>query len=135
LMEVRRAIEVQTARLAAARCTPEELAVLQEIVGQMAAHLEDLDEYIELDTSLHLRLAGASHNTMLYHLVESLGDPARRSVREGLLHRHSLAELERVQALHEELIVAVARGDVEGAGQAMASHFDDAVTALVSGEG
>lgn len=132
LMEVRRGIEVQSATLAAERRTPEELARLAEIVAQMGHHLGELDTYIELDATLHLQIAAATHNSMLYHLVESLHGSARESMREGLLHRHTQEELERVQQLHEALLRELENGNVEGAARAMAMHFDDAVTALVS---
>ncbi|HTK06558.1 MAG TPA: FadR/GntR family transcriptional regulator [Ktedonobacteraceae bacterium] len=131
LIEVRQGIEVQSAILAAQRRTPEELAQLTEIVAQMGRALKELDAYIELDASLHLHIAQTTHNAMLYHLVQSLHNSARDSIRAGLQHRRTEQELERVQQLHEVILQEIARGDAQGAARAMTLHFDDAVTAMV----
>lgn len=134
LMEVRKGIEVESALLAANRRTPEELAHLQETVATMRAHVGDPDAYTELDVALHLLIAQASHNAMLYHLVESIRESLRDAVRAGLRQRRTAVQLERVQELHEALVAEVARGNVEGAGQAMTQHFNEAVTALSGDE-
>jgi DNA-binding FadR family transcriptional regulator len=131
LMEVRKGIEVEGAILAAQRRTPEELARLAATVAQMHRCLHDPDAYIELDVALHLLIASASHNRMLYHLVESIREALKDSVREGLRRRRTGEQLERVQVLHEALLTELERGDPERAGRAMALHFDEAVMALI----
>lgn len=131
LMEVRRGLEIESAILAAERRTPEELVHLTEIVMSMSQQLNDLDIYRELDVSLHVQIAAATHNSMLYHLVESLLHSGQDAIRQGLLRRHTDEELRRVQQLHEALLQELARGDGVAAGRAMALHFDDAVTVLV----
>jgi GntR family transcriptional repressor for pyruvate dehydrogenase complex len=130
LMEVRKAIEVQSARLAAQRRTAAELDRLGGIVARMRDHIEDVEGYTALDVELHLAIAAASHNAMLYHLVESIRDVLEETIRRGLRQRRSREQLERVQVLHEALRDEVQRGDAESAAQAMAQHFDEAVTAL-----
>lgn len=132
LIDVRRGIETQSALLAARTRTPEELAQIVEIVERMRASLADLDTYIELDALLHLRIASATHNTLLYLLVEALHGAARDSIRAGLASRHTEQELERVQQLHEILVLEIEHQDAEAAARAMALHFDDAVAALAS---
>lgn len=134
LMEVRKGIEVQSALLAAERRTPEDVAQMLELTAAMRRHVRDPDAYIELDVALHLRIAAASHNAMLYHLVESLRQALTDTVREGLRRRRTVAQLDRVQALHEALVADLERGDPEGARRSMALHFDEAVMALVEGE-
>lgn len=131
LIDVRRGIEMQSALLAARARTQDELARMTEIVAQMSTCLADPNRYIELDASLHLHIAAATHNTLLSLLVESLHNAARDSIRAGLASRRTEEELERVQLLHEALLQAIERQEEQAAAQAMALHFDDAVTALV----
>jgi DNA-binding FadR family transcriptional regulator len=135
LMEVRRGIEIQSALLAAQRRTPEDVAEVERVVAAMRQHLHDPQAYTALDVELHLLIASASGNTLLYHLVESIREPLRDTIREGLRRRGSVAEYERVQELHEHLVAALARGDPHEAARAMALHFDEAVMALVQDEG
>jgi DNA-binding FadR family transcriptional regulator len=133
LIEVRKGVEVQSAMLAAERRTYEELAHMKEIVAKMSQHLDDLDAYTERDMALHLAVASATHNTMMYYLVESIREVSKDTIREGLLHRRTAEQLERVQELHEMLLVELERGDARAAGQVMALQFDEAIIALVSG--
>lgn len=134
LMDVRRGIEIQSALLAARKRTPEDLAQLSEIVQRMSQSLHDLESYIELDATFHLNIAAAGHNTLLYHLVASLHSATRDSIQAGLEHRHTDQELQRVQQLHETLLQQIEIQDEQGAIQAMAQHFDEAITALVTPE-
>jgi GntR family transcriptional repressor for pyruvate dehydrogenase complex len=130
LMEVRRGIEVLSVELAARRRTPEQVARMAELVGAMRLHLADPDAYTELDVELHLLIAAAAHNTMLYHLVESLRHVLKGSIREGLRRRQTDAELERVQIHHEALLSAIQSADAEQAIGAMVAHFDEAIRVL-----
>jgi GntR family transcriptional repressor for pyruvate dehydrogenase complex len=132
LIEVRKGIEVQSAMLAAERRTPEELARMKEIVAQMSQRLGDPDAYIELDLALHLAIALATHNAMMYHLIEAIREISKDTIREGLLRRRTNEQLERVQELHEMLIAELERGDAEAASRAMAHQFDEAIVALVT---
>ncbi|BCL84010.1 GntR family transcriptional regulator [Ktedonobacteria bacterium brp13] len=132
LIEVRKGIEVQSAMLAAERRTHEELTRMREIVTMMGQHLGNSDTYIELDLELHLAIASATHNTMMYHLIESIREVSKDTIREGLLHRRTTEQLERVQELHAMLLAELERGDADAAGQAMALQFDEAIIALVT---
>jgi GntR family transcriptional regulator, transcriptional repressor for pyruvate dehydrogenase complex len=130
LMEVRRGIEALSVELAARRRTPEQVARMADLVAAMRVHLADSDAYTELDVELHLLIAAAAHNTMLYHLVESLRDVLKGSIREGLRRRQTGAELERVQIHHEAILSAIQSGDAKQAIGAMAAHFDEAMRVL-----
>ncbi len=132
LMEVRKPVEVQSAMLAAQRRTPEELARISETVVIMRKRLDDLEAYTDLDVEFHLLVAAATHNTTMYHLINSIRDALKDVIREGLRRRDTREQLERVQHLHEIILAAIECGDANKAGQAMTQHFDEAVTALVN---
>jgi DNA-binding FadR family transcriptional regulator len=135
LVEVRRGIELESARLAATRRTKEEGTVLAELVERMRRAIDDPDAYAELDVEFHLAIAAASHNRMIRHLVSSLRGALHETIREGLRARQSRAQFERVQQLHEALCRRIVAGDAPGAQKAMLAHFDEAVDVLVRRRG
>ena len=51
----------------------------------------------------------------------------------GLRHRFTAVELDRVQALHVQIVDAVRQGDADAAALAMTRHFDDALAAVYRG--
>lgn len=133
LLEVRKGVEVQSASLAAQRRTPEDLAEMASVAAAMRQHLHDSDAYSELDVKLHLQIASAARNAMLYHLVESIRGPSQVAIREGLRRRFpDEQQLERVQVLHEDLLAALEKGDSREAEQAMSRHFDEAVVTMMT---
>lgn len=134
LMEIRRGIEVQSAWLAAQRRPDGDVQEITDVVADMREHLHDPRRFAKLDTRFHLLVAQASGNLMLYHLVESIRDPLEDSIREGLQHRTTEAQFERVQDLHEELLAAIEAADPKAAAAAMTQHFDDALMAMVTGQ-
>lgn len=134
LLEVRKGVEVQSASLAAQRRTPEDLAEMASVAAAMRQHLHNPDAYSELDVKLHLQIASAARNAMLYHLVESIRGPSQVAIREGLRRRSpDEQQLERVQVLHEDLLAALEKGDSREAEQAMSRHFDEAVVTMMTG--
>lgn len=132
LMEVRRPIEVQSARLAASRRSKDQLKQLKKVLKSMRKHCHDIEAYTNLDVSFHLLIAEASGNAMMNFLVGSIRGALHDAISEGLDRRRSTAELDRVQELHEGIFERIAEGDSDGAAEVMARHFDEAVTALVA---
>jgi GntR family transcriptional regulator, transcriptional repressor for pyruvate dehydrogenase complex len=130
LLEVRRGIEVESARLAAERRTDEDLAAIEVLLSVMQRDLLEPELYAEHDLELHLRIASAAHNSLVYHLVESIRSCLRETIREGLRRRRSRRDFERIQAAHVGIAQAVRSGDPRAASEAMADHFDRAIAAL-----
>jgi GntR family transcriptional regulator, transcriptional repressor for pyruvate dehydrogenase complex len=131
LLEVRKGLEQQSAALAAARRTPEDIAALRAMVATMAQHIHDADTYIELDYTLHLQIAIAAHNGMLRHLIASIREPLKEMSREGLRRQPADRGRRGIQARHEQLVEAIAAGDGVTAAAAMADHLDGARTMIV----
>lgn len=131
LMEVRKPLEAQSARLAAERRTDEEAGRMARIVSSMSERLEDPEAYANLDVAFHLLVAEATRNKMLHRLIASIRGSMKDAVLEGLLRRQTPGRLERVQELHEEVLSGIERRDPDAAAEAMTAHFDDAVTALI----
>jgi GntR family transcriptional repressor for pyruvate dehydrogenase complex len=124
LLEVRKGLELQSVALAAERRTPAEIAAMRATLAAMAECLHDADRYTELDYQLHLQIAEATHNTLLRHLVVSIRDPAKETIREGLRRQPNDRGRRRIQAGHEWIVAAIAAGDVDAAVAAMHQHLD-----------
>jgi DNA-binding FadR family transcriptional regulator len=126
IKEVRRALEIPSAELAAQRRTDKD-------VGQLAAllaRLEDADNPArrnQLDADFHIAVAIASGNPLLVKLIEDM---------RTVLEEHSLALAKaphRRKAAHIEHSIiydAIVRRDAGAAAAAMAAHLDAAEQAF-----
>lgn len=130
LLEIRRGIEVQSAILAAERRTDTDLEQIQSVLMQMRDVIKRPEAYARLDLKLHLLIAAASHNQLMYHLIESIRDALHNTILEGLRSRGTPEQLERVQQIHEDIVQQIARKDSKTAAEAMGAHFDDAISAV-----
>ncbi len=119
LMELRIAVEVQAAGLAARRATLEDLRRLSGI------EIRPYDSGLaESDIAFHRGIAEASHNGLLRQLSQDIVD---------LLHEHMPAILHviytqpggagAVQRQHDMVLGAIRRGDEEAARKAMRDHL------------
>ena len=134
LLELRRGIEVQGALLAARRRTPEDVEVMRSCLDRMEAKIGDPDGFLDIDVELHQAIAGASKNRMLGHLVDSIREVMRDTMKEGLVRHTDPTNWHNIQASHVKLVDLIDRGDVEGAGACMASHFDEAIHGILTRE-
>lgn len=134
MLEVRRGLERQSARLAAERRTDAELARLRERVGALREAVADVDGYLDLDVAFHVALAEAAHNTMLSHLVTSMRQALRASMDVVRVRQHPAVRL-RVQDAHEAVVEAVAARDSAAAERAMEAHFEAIAHSLDRQEG
>jgi GntR family transcriptional regulator, transcriptional repressor for pyruvate dehydrogenase complex len=133
-MEIRKGLEVQSASLAAQRRSAEDLSALQAVLTEMRTSLRDIPVFSQLDLRFHLLIAGASRNTMLARLVESIRQLLKFAIDEGMRSRTTDAQFEELYLVHERIVAALVRGDPDEAGQAMAYHFERVVMPLVRAE-
>lgn len=131
VLELRKGIEVQNAALAAQRRTPDQLEELTGITAAMRRNLDNAEKYVELDTAFHLLIASMTDNAMIYHLVHAIREALKDTLHESLVRPRTSDLLERVQTGHERILASLEAGDVEGARQAMAAHFDEAVRTIL----
>jgi DNA-binding GntR family transcriptional regulator len=123
LYVVRTELEGLAARLAAQHATPEEIAVLREMIAEDRALLDDPPSLARANRRFHKQVHLASHNRFLVQQLD-------------LVHRHmallattSLAvegRGERALAEHDAIVDAIARRDGEGAFQALKAHISRA---------
>ncbi|MGK5521048.1 FadR/GntR family transcriptional regulator [Micromonospora sp. URMC 107] len=113
VVEVRRAFEVEAARLAALRRTTEDLAALDGALAAREAAWRGgrVDEFVEADAALHTAVVAAAHNGMLAELYASVGAALRSTVAQSM---GDALEPERYVD-HSRLVEAVRAGDADRA--------------------
>lgn len=131
IMEARKPIEVQSARLAATRRTPDQLEAMQDVIRKMRRSLSNADAYVDLDHELHRMIAEASGNVIIMHLIGSLRGALNELTQTTLYRRRNRQQLERVHVLHEAIVNEIGYRNADAAGQAMDVHFSEALAFLI----
>lgn len=130
LLELRRGLEVQSALLAARRRNAEDMGRLRTLVREMRVHKGDIEAYLDLDVQLHLAIASASRNQMLFQVLDSLRVPSRDTMKEGQNLHANPRDQEAIQRNHEILVDLIEARDAQGAAAYMAKHFDEAIESI-----
>ncbi|MGA5137542.1 GntR family transcriptional regulator [Streptomyces azureus] len=106
LFELREALEVYAAGLAASRATPQGLAEVQELLDGAAAATEagDAELITELNSRLHDRIVAMAGNNLLTEALEPVAGRLRWMTRRNEEWPQLLVE-------HRELFEAIASGD------------------------
>jgi DNA-binding FadR family transcriptional regulator len=118
ILEVRRALEVEAARLAATRRTDEDILHIE-------AALDDPDLFVEADLAFHMAVAHATHNLVLIDLYEDFSAALRASITAAG------TSLNKSYIPHDSIARAIAAGDAtaaERAGHACMEHILIALT-------
>lgn len=111
VLEVRRALEVEVARLAAVRRTPDQVDELRRLrdTRSQAYASGELDAMVAADLALHRLIAESSHNPVLIALYENLQDAIGANIRFNFEHpAHD-------DDSHHALVEAIAEGDARAA--------------------
>ncbi|HEX2315129.1 MAG TPA: FadR/GntR family transcriptional regulator [Thermomonospora sp.] len=114
ILEVRRALETEAARLAALRRTDEDVARIRAALARCEELAESGDRcaFVEADLDFHMAVAEATHNRVLIELYGDFGEALRASITAAV------NLLEHVDVPHAPLAEAVVRGDADAAEQA-----------------
>jgi GntR family transcriptional regulator, transcriptional repressor for pyruvate dehydrogenase complex len=130
--EVRQALEVQAARLAAVRRTPADLLELRERLAereQARARGQDAS-FVEADLAFHRSVIAAAHNPLLAEMFDSFGTVLKEAL-AAVISDSEIANLS-ADPMHARLAEAIEAGDVAAAEQATHDHLDPTATALRS---
>ncbi|WP_028654786.1 FadR/GntR family transcriptional regulator [Nocardioides sp. J54] len=120
LLEVRQAIEVRAAALAAQRRTDDDLAALDRLAARRLAALDagDGQGFVDADVAFHVAVVTAAHNPLLSELYGGLVETLRASIDDPT--RGYPAMLPE----HDAVLEAVRRGDAGAAARASAELLD-----------
>jgi DNA-binding FadR family transcriptional regulator len=126
VLAARGLVEGETAALAAANATVADLARIRETLSLMREEFDARASALDGDALFHVRIAEASANGALAHLVKQLWD-----FRQGSMFRkidqHFDVPARHAAAIGEHLAVieAIERRDAEAARAAMLRHLDN----------
>jgi GntR family transcriptional regulator, transcriptional repressor for pyruvate dehydrogenase complex len=130
--EVRQALEVQAARLAASRRTEADIAALGECLAQRTeARARGRDAaFVETDLAFHRCVVAAAHNALLTEMFDSFATV----LREALIVVVTDSGLAATGAdpAHARLAEAIEAGDAEAAEHATHDHLDPTAAVLRS---
>lgn len=128
ILEARRAIESEVARLAALRSTPELLGEMSRVVEQHQAQVAARGTGWQEDASFHRLLARAAGNQVLLAASELVREHGQLSP----VLEHIRARVGSVMvADHRAILQRVQARDPEGAAQAMARHIDNVIRDVI----
>ncbi|GAA0431824.1 FadR/GntR family transcriptional regulator [Leifsonia naganoensis] len=119
LVELRRVIEPEAARLAAQRATLAELADLERAARELTAAVHDRAAYPEWDAAFHQAVFVASHNPLLVRFGALVGDVLRIAFAIQQDDGRSSVDLATDAARHVIVLDALRDGDAEAAAAAM----------------
>lgn len=113
VLQVRRALEMQGARLAALRRTPQDIHALEALLAarDTAAAEQDWDLMIDRDAAFHVLIVQTSHNGLLAELYTGLTEVVKASVAVAV----QAAPTDSAQICHHGILDAVRAGDPERA--------------------
>ena len=126
LLEMRRALEAETARLAAQRRTSADVTKLRAALDAMAkAESEGRDGVVE-DLDFHLMIAATSRNPLLIKVIHFWSSLLKEAI--GFLREEDKSDeaiLQSRQSRHEEIFHLIESGDADGAHNAMDDHMNE----------
>jgi len=130
LMEVRKAVETEVARLAAERITREQLDAMERNMETMS-RCRSLREKIEADIRFHELLAEATGNEVFLLLMKAVSSLLRESLNKTISRTGVEASLEG----HKRIFAAVRSRNPDAARKTMSDHLDAAARDIQESEG
>ncbi|PRX98713.1 FadR/GntR family transcriptional regulator [Allonocardiopsis opalescens] len=131
-LEVRRALELEAARLAARRRTDDDLRRLDDAMRRRTEALSAgaIPAFVDADVAVHRGVVAAAHNGLLSELYDHFGSALRDSILSSIGER--LDESDRLD--HQGLVDAVRARDPEAAARITACFLDELLTRTLTAE-
>ena len=125
VLELRISLETESAGLAAARRTEEQLAAMREALDDFERNVAVAGDTVAPDFRFHLQIAQATGNPYFADIMSHLGTTIIPRTRiTAIRNQDRRGEyLSRVNREHEEIYAAIARRDAESARAAMRIHL------------
>ena len=125
LCEVRHALELNIAGIAAERATDKDIAAMETAIEWMIEHAEDAEEFSKGDLDFHSALATATQNDLFSVLLSPISDLLLEFRLSG--YEYDPEETVRIGARqHRRIMKNIKKGNIEGARVAMGKHLEQA---------
>ena len=127
IIEVRCALEEQSAALAATYATEEQKDRLEQLVAAISDLEMGPEKAVENDIAFHVAIAEASGNPLLLNMLLNVRQVLHGYIRSGYTRRgySSQTEADDVANMHRPIVEAIKAGNPSLAKQAMHTHFQN----------
>jgi GntR family transcriptional repressor for pyruvate dehydrogenase complex len=122
-LELRAAVEIEAAALAAMRSSPAQQMRISEALEDISAAVDRGERGEAADFAFHLSIANATNNKLFADFLEFLGERTIPRAQIADLGAVSAEYLRGIQAEHRDIVAAISKGDPEAAKAAMRSHL------------
>jgi DNA-binding FadR family transcriptional regulator len=127
VLELRAAIEVRAAEMAAVNRKPADAAALLKEVANMEAATQSEDRFIQSDTRFHEVIAHATGNPLFGIIGGAIRGSLTASIRAGLRNRTTVRQLNHIVATHKRIADAIGDRNPAEAKKYMTLHFKEAL--------
>jgi DNA-binding FadR family transcriptional regulator len=130
VLEVRRGLEREAARLAARHRTEADLARLTDALARQheLAAADDRDGFVRGDLEFHRLVTAAAHNPVLIDLLDHLGEALGATIALTVDEQHAVGSP--LFHVHTGLVEAIRDGNDEAAGRASDALLDELLALL-----
>lgn len=125
MLELRRAVEVRAAELAALHRNASHVLALRKAIDGMRETVGDLDRLARVDVRFHDVIGNATGNPLFEIVGRALRGFYESSMRTGPRSRSSVAQIEKMVETHENIADAIEAQQVSRAGAMMTLHFEE----------
>jgi len=125
ILEARKAVETEIARLAANKATGEDITGIEKSLKSMRKVINNIPEVMEFDREFHVNIAKAAHNNLLFSMMIYLADGLKEKLWINLKEK-SWALPGRPQKYlkeHTQILNAIKNKDTESAYEKMYEHL------------
>jgi DNA-binding FadR family transcriptional regulator len=130
VLELRSAVEVRAAELAAMHRNSAHVEALRKAVDGMRNAVNDLDRFARIDVRFHQVIGKATGNVLFDIFGRALRGSYESSIRTGLRSRSTVAQIEKIVDRHQGIAKAIEAQQPSRSRELMAIHFDEARRAL-----
>lgn len=125
MLELRRALEIESVSLASMRATEKDLSQIKQALDEMRESLYDAEKGIQADLHFHQHIVEAAHNPLLINLIRSLAERMEDTIRATRTHRFmDVNRYEDTFSEHEEIYKAICLKDSVLAKELMEAHIN-----------
>jgi DNA-binding FadR family transcriptional regulator len=125
MLELRAAVEIEAAGLAAARRSPAQMEAIFERYDDLTGLIAEGKPTTAADFAFHLAIANATNNPRFREFLEMMGRAVipRSALQDGRTENTAAGYLEQIQAEHRQLADAILARDEEAARDAVRTHL------------
>lgn len=125
MLELRAAVEIEAAGLAAARRSPAQIEAIIERFDDLSALIAEGKPTTAADFAFHIAIAHATNNPRFREFFEMMGRSLipRSALQDGKPENTTPGYLDQIQAEHKRIAEAILERDEEGAREAVRTHL------------